>query len=335
MSAAPRAAPWAAGLLAVLVAAAGVWVLRVPVRLPASFGPENCRHVELVDGETGRRVVGVEDIALAPDGDVLILSALDRLDPARPQGELYAVSLPRLGAGQPVRARPLAKAHQGTFRPHGVALSPDGRRLAVVNHVTQGRGVVEVGPLWPGGWHPARRIGDPRFCRANDLVFTGDGGLLVTLDRADCRTSIRDLAGGTGRVALIRDGALTITRDGLDFPNGILPGWVAETRGARISGAGRAIALPGGPDNLSRAGQRIIAALRPNLVRTGLYITGWTAHAASRIVAIDPESGAVEVLYDDPGGVLFSGATVGILTDGRLVAGSVIDSGLLYCEAGT
>src|SRR5699024_10405945 len=82
----------------------------------------------------------------------------------------------------------------------------------------------EIGPLGSDSWQPERHITDPRLCRANDLDFTladdGAGALRVTLDRADCTTSLRDLAGGTGRVALIRETTLAIERAGLDFPNG-------------------------------------------------------------------------------------------------------------------
>src|SRR5690606_1386154 len=105
----------------------------------------------------------------------------------------------------------------------------------------------------------------------------------------------------------------------------------AETRGERLSGAEGVIPLPGGPDNLDMSEGRMIVALHPNLVRTGLYIQGWIPRVSSRIVAVDPESGALEVLYDDAEGEVFSGATGGGPAGDRLVAGSVQDTGLLYC----
>ena len=329
------------GVLAFLVPALAValtatWVMRAPAPLPARFALEDCRRVDLLDDESGRRIAGVEDLVLAQGGATLILSAQDRLDTTRPEGGLYAVGLFGLGAGQGVRAQPLAAPREGNFRPHGIAISPDGRRLAVVNHLSDVIGVVEIGPLGPDGWRADRRISDPRLCRANDLDFApaGDGveTLRVTIDRADCGTSIRDLAGDTGSVALIRGETMSIERTGLDFPNGILGGWVAETRGERLSGADGIIPLPGGPDNLKPSDGRIITALHPNLVRTGLYIHGWIPRVSSRIVSIDPGTGAVEILFDDPEGEVFSGATVGVLTGDRLIAGSVQDEGLLYCE---
>src|SRR5690606_39970259 len=129
------------GVMAALVPALAValtaaWVLRTPAQLPARFALEGCRRVDLIDNGTGRRIAGVEDLALAHDGATLVLSAQDRLDTTRPEGGLYAVSLFALGAGQGVRAQPLVAPREGDFRPHGIAISPDGRRLAVVNHVS-------------------------------------------------------------------------------------------------------------------------------------------------------------------------------------------------------
>jgi hypothetical protein len=329
----------AAALVPVLaVSLAGTWTLSPPAALPARFALGDCRHVHLVDAETGRRIDGAEDVVLAPDGATLILSAQDRLDTSGSEGGLYAVSLFALGGGGDVAAEPLfaPRGWPEPFRPHGIAISPDGQRLAVINHVADDGGVVEVGTLGPDGWRPDRRIADPRLCRANDLDFDGavQGAelLRVTLDRADCDTSLRDLAGGSGSVAMIRGEALAIERTGLDFPNGIEAGWVAETRAARLSGPEGTIPLPGGPDNLGLSEGRIVAALHTRLIRTGLYIRGWLPSSGSRIVAADPETGTVEVLFDDPEGTVFSGATVGVLAGDRLVAGSVRDSGLLYCE---
>jgi hypothetical protein len=330
----------AAALVPVLaVSLAGAWTLSPPVALPARFALGDCRQVHLVNAETGRRIAGAEDVVLAPDGATLILSAQDRLDTSPHEGGLYAVSLFALGGDGDVAAEPLLPPREWPepFRPHGIAISADGQRLAVINHVSEGKGVIEVGTLGPDGWRPERRIADPRFCRANDLDFGADGGaevLRVTLDRADCDTSLRDLAGGSGSVALIRGEALTIERTGLDFPNGIEGGWVAETRASRLSGPNGTISLPGGPDNLGLSEGRIVAALHTRLIRTGLYIHGWLPSAGSRIVAADPETGAVEVLFDDPEGAVFSGATVGVVAGDRLIAGSVRDSGLLYCESG-
>ena len=321
------------------VALAAIWVLGPPRPLAARFRQADCRHIVLVDAETGRDVTGAEDIVLAPDGDTLIFAAQDRLQPEGRDGGLYAVRLWSLGgADDHAPARPLLgpRAAVGPFRPHGIALSPDGTRLALVNRVAPGQAVIEVGTLGPDGWQSDRRIADPRLCRANDLEFDdapGPEALRVTIDRADCTTSLRDLVGGSGSIARIEGDGLVVERAGLNFPNGISGGWIAETRSQRLLGPAGSVRLPGGPDNIGTADGRLVAAVHPNLLRTGLYLAGWLDRLSSRIVAVEPRTGAVEVLYDDPEGAQFSGATVGVLAGDRLVAGSVRDAGLLYCEA--
>lgn len=322
----------------VLVIVLGL-LLRTPSALPARFAPENCRVVELAESDIHDAITGIEDLALTPEGDRLILSAFDRRDPSRPDGGLYSVSLAGLSGATRVTAKRLDPVRDRPFRPHGIALSADGRRLAVINHHSDGASSVEIGPLDAEGWTPDREIADPRFCRANDLIFIEDEegeALRVTIDRADCRASIRDLIGGTGRIALIRGNLVEIEREGLHFPNGITRAWVAETRAARLSNIARigdVIPLPGAPDNLDERDGRITAALHPHLLRTGLFIAGWLPRTGSRIVSIDPESHEIETLFDDPQGIIFSGATAAVFTHGRLIAGAARDSGLLLCEA--
>ena len=55
--------------------------------------------------------------------------------------------------------------------------------------------------------------------------------------------------------------------------------------------------------------------------------------APSRIIKANPQTGAVEILFDDPDGALFSAATVAVEWAGALIAGSVTDEGLLVCRA--
>ena len=170
-------------------------------------------------------------------------------------------SPPSSSPGGTATVRPLVVAREGTpFRPHGLALSPDGRRLALVNRIGPDEAVVEIGRLGPDGWTPDRQLRDPRLCRANDLDFAQPGGragagraagpsvgpsaatgdtLEITLDRADCKTSLRDLWGGTGSVLRARGSRLDPVRAGLAFSNGILAGHVAETRANRLRPPGR------------------------------------------------------------------------------------------------
>ena len=189
----------AAALAVVATAALPVWLLSSGERLAARFGSGDCRRVALIDPQTGWRIGGGEDLALTPDGATLIVSAHDRLDPARPDGGLYAVPVADLAVAEAIEARPLVDlaARSLPFRPHGIGLSADGTRLALVNRIAPHRAVVEIGTLDGAGWHGQSVVRDDRLCRANDLAFDADGeAVIVTIDRADCGNSLRDLAPG-------------------------------------------------------------------------------------------------------------------------------------------
>jgi hypothetical protein len=107
---------------------------------------------------------------------------------------------------------------------------------------------------------------------------------------------------------------------------------VAETRSNRLLRPdGSAVDLPGAPDNLTASTEGLVIALHPSLLRLWPYLAGWSEHAPTRI-ALVRDGGAVELLYDDPAGARFSAATTAVLADGRLIAGSVRDAGLLVCR---
>lgn len=327
------------GILAIAVAAglAALWELSPKSAVPARFDLSECRHLEFADPRTGEPVVGVEDLALALDGETLILSAHDRRDPAAPDGGLYALLLASVGDDGKVPVLRLDALREDglRFRPHGIAVDPDSGTLAVINRHADGVARVEVGQVGPGGWRPDWAIDADRLCRANDLDF-GAEGLFVTLDRSDCGMSLRDLLPGlgTGAVARLTPDAVLFELSGLSFPNGISAGAVAETRAHAIRWPnGNRLDLSGGPDNLSldeRGG--LIAAIHPSLARLFLMREGVFETAASRIIRITAGGGDIEILFDDPTGRTFSAATVGVMAGDRLVIGSATDSGVLLCE---
>jgi len=327
------------GLLAVLGLAA-VWLAWPVGALPARFGPEACRRLALVDAGTGATIRGVEDIAR--HGGALILSAHDRLAAGKGvsrTGGLYRLPLAALDAAGPVRVGRLGGT--GRLDPHGIAVAEN--RIAVIlrRHGPDGHVGTDVisARLSGARLSGAERLRDPALCAANDLAFDG-ARLLVTLDRRDCPgLSWRDMLRGSGGrlVAIGPGGVAAALRDGLAHANGVLSGGgglvIAETRAHRLRvSPGHGIDLPGGPDNLTRAPDgRILAALHPDLIRLALYRFGWTGRAPARIVAVAPQDGSVEVLFDDPAGAVFPAATVAVMAGGRLVAGSVRAAGLLVC----
>ncbi|MEO1001460.1 MAG: hypothetical protein AAFW69_12805, partial [Pseudomonadota bacterium] len=81
-----------------------------------------------------------------------------------------------------------------------------------------------------------------------------------------------------------------------------------------------------------RGEDRLPVALHPSLSRLALHRFGWMGRAPSRVVRV--EDGAVEVLFDDPRGRLYSAATVAAQQGDRLVIGSVTEDALLICGDG-
>ena len=317
-----------------------LWLLTPVDPVEARYLHSDCRRVALIDSATGATISGAEDLALLPDGDSLIVSAHDRRDAALPDGGLYRVSLWGIRDAERYEAENLIDALNRTdgFRPHGIAVSKDGGRLAVINRQPGGQAVIEIGDLRPTGWIASKRLTGTSLCRANDLNFVPSDveTLEITLDRQSCGTSISDLMPGstTGRTVLWDGGRLRLSRTDLSFPNGIVGPYIAETRKDRIlRPAGEPIRLPGGPDNLTREDSRtLLVAVHPGLRRLWLHLNGLWPGAPSRIARVDVLSSAVDVLFDDPSGELFSAATSAVFAKGMLIAGSVTDEGLLICE---
>jgi DNA-binding beta-propeller fold protein YncE len=319
-----------------------LWLFAPIDPVEARYQHSDCRRVTLIDAATGSAIRGTEDLALLPDGDSLIVSAHDRRDATQPDGGLYRVSLWGIRNANRYDAENLIDtlARTDSFRPHGIAVSKDGGRLAVINRQPEGQALIEIGDLRPNGWIASKRLTGTSLCRANDLNFvTGDVETLeITLDRKSCGISASDLMPGstTGRTVLWDGGRLHQSRADLAFPNGIAGPYIAETRKDRIlRPAGEPIRLPGGPDNLTREDSRtLLVAMHPGLRRLWLHLNGLWPTAPSRIARVDVLSSAVDVLFDDPSGELFSGATSAIFAKGMLIAGSVTDEGLLICQQG-
>lgn len=320
----------------------------------------------VVDPQSGQALRGVEDLAATRDGAWLLLSAYDRLAVETALSEarapspttlaaagLFWVRVADLDAGRAEATRALWRDETpGALLPHGLDLArvpEDGARLAVINRrfdpahpealtpeILVAALVAAETPGAPPRLALETRHRDPALCQANDVLWTG-ARLTVSLDVGHCGGV--DILFSSGRALEIApDGSQRLTAAGLAFANGLAlaPGdlAVAETRGDRLRlvMSEREVALPGGPDNLTVTDDgRILAALHPSLIRLALYRFGWRARAPSRIVAVEPASGAVTVLYDDPGGALFSGATAALQVGERLIMGSVRDEGLLLC----
>jgi hypothetical protein len=300
-------------VILVVVSLPVFWLFRPVSTLPARFALDDCGLVALTDTGSGQPITGVEDMALLPDGDTLILSAMDRLALSRrpsraPEGGLFEVSISRLAAGE-TWAVPVVRSGtvaSGLF-PHGIAVSDDGERLAFINRARDGKVSIIGGSLGREGFNIRTIRSEPEFCRANDLMFAGSEGmnLRVTLDRGDCGIAWDDLKPDTtsGRVISVNLASIAPPKTeetGLAFANGIAGMYVAETRAWRWLAA---------------------------------YRFGYQDTAPSRIVRVGLDR-RIEVLFDDTSGEVFSGASSAVLSGGVLVAGSMRDAGVLVCSKG-
>ncbi|WP_428409534.1 hypothetical protein [Hyphococcus sp.] len=324
----------------------------------------DCRRVALVDAESGERVRGAEDLALDAGQGRLFLSAYDRRAVEKsarkkrdmiPHGGVYAISLDTLfdPETEEVTVSSLAapKDFAGGLRPHGLSYDEENHELVFIN-----RTYVRDGRRWRMEPH-LQRIGAngemfvgapaPAHCAAND-VSAGTNSVVTSFDHASCGF-------GAGLENIFR-----LKRSGIADENGPLFTKAAFANGvARLDNGGIAMAatresailllepaedgfserarilLPGRPDNLTvSADGTIVAALHPSLSKLASARKLGFGRAPSRIVKALPESGAIEILFDDPEGDVFSAATAAVETEQGLVAGSVVDEGLLVCRKG-
>lgn len=324
---------------------------------------DQCVRVAVAAGG-GAPILGIEDVAVDRSQQRLLFTAYDRKAVQRavrnrafsiPEGGVYAAALSDVLDGDDTAAAislDSFRAAPGGLRPHGMLFDPVRREIAFVNRSYQkigGRWVltprIERGPADSVAFTPQSEAAP---CAANDIVDSGvGGGVLVTFDHGAC-----------GWKAMIED-ALALKRSGLAAPGGevVFDGVLYANGAARTNEGEIALAatreraivmlkqdatghmaaarhvLPGGPDNLSVAADgAIIAAVHPSLARLALHRKAGFARAPSRIVRIDPATGAVDILVDDLTGKTFSGATAAVEIDGALVLGSATDHGLLVCR---
>lgn len=328
---------------------------------PPRFALEQCARTTLIDRQSGREIVGAEDLDVDRAGGRLFISAYDRKAVERaakqrtaviPKGGLYVVSLDDLaGRNKEIRARSIVDSESvnGGLRPHGIAYDEATGDLTFVNrgyakYQRQWRLQAEVLTLASSGeWAAAH----PVKCSANDLTIL-DGRPLITLDHGGCGFSagMEDVL-GLKRARLVEAGGESVV-EGLGLANGVVavPGglvFVAATReralypitvGRNRAERHKAIPLGAAPDNLSLSDEgAIIAAVHPSLLAIGLQRRLGAGRSPSRIIEIVPETGDKALLFDDREASLISAATAAISTNGLLVIGSVVDAGIVVCRS--
>ncbi|MHA7872599.1 MAG: hypothetical protein ACX939_09645 [Hyphococcus sp.] len=332
---------------------------------PARYAGDECRRLTIIDERSGDHLRGVEDMALDVSTGRLFMSAYDRRAvekaarrkaPALPQGGVYAVSVDRLfdEEAEAVVAAPLVAPGEiaGGLRPHGLSYDAANQEIVFINRAYQklhGRWV-ETPHLQRIGANGEMFVGETQAapCSANDVLVTNQQ-ILTSFDHGACgwRATLED-------VFKLKRSGLASNHGGSVFDNAAFANGVTHTAEGLIALAATRenalvllkefsgkleqsarVSLPGGPDNLSISYDGgVVAATHPSLWRLALNRKLGIGTAPSRVVKVDPDTGAVEVLYDDPAGKQFSAATIAVETPAGLVAGSVTDRGVLVCRAG-
>ena len=328
----------------------------------AVYATGECRRVTLVDSESGKAIVGAEDLAYDAAMRRVLISAYDRRETERQasaraldieQGGIYAAPIDVLkgGASSVTLSSIVARDNvAGGLRPHGLSFDAARREITFVNRSYQ-----KIGRKWRmtprierAGADGAVFVGDggnPR-CSANDVVNMGDQ-TFVSFDHASCglRGGMEDLFASRDSGIDGLDGAGLF--DGAGHANGVVATAddrlaLAATRDKALLVLGadgdrfridKSISLPGGPDNLTKAtGGAIIAAVYPSLMAIGAQRKLGLGRSGSRIVRVDIETGAVTLLFNDPDATLFSAASAAIEEEGVLIIGSALDRGIVVCQ---
>ena len=148
----------------------------------AVYAHDQCHRLTLTDNKTGLTVLGAEDMAKLPGGDLLV-TAYDRRSTADngapPQGGIYIVPAKQLNQ-RAIKVSSLFDTMPGGLRPHGVdavALKNDFVKVAFVNRSYEQKGDTVISDpsiytfLLKGktAFAPQKVAGS--FCRANDLVL--------------------------------------------------------------------------------------------------------------------------------------------------------------------
>ncbi len=326
------------------------------------YSAKQCRRVAIIDATTGAATVGAEDLAYDASGGRVFISAYDRRKVEHEiannafeisQGGIYAAPLLALtGDDATITLASIVDRDSiaGGLRPHGVSFDPDSREIAFINRSYQ-----RINGKWAMTAQVERADADGAVyisssgaarCSANDLVTLG-AQTFVSFDHAHCgwRGGVEDIIGAKDSGIDTADGADIF--DGAGHANGVTVTdgnqlALAATRDQALlildsNGDGaqlvRKIPLPGAPDNLTTTKDgAVVAALHPSLLAIGLQRRLGLGRSGSRIVRVDPETGAITLLFDDPAAKLYSAATVALEIGEILVIGSVADRGLVVCK---
>lgn len=298
---------------------------------------------------------GVEDLALAREDSLLILSVDDRAARRDGKGELKGLYLIDL---RDLNFEPIALTDQVNFPfyPHGISLFRlDSARHGVmaINHV-DGKHSVEHFILSGKTLTHKKTISDPNFISPNDLVMVSPESFYYTNDHGSTSKLglfAEDYLGFKGANVGFYDGdKAEILAEEMGYANGIQfdPDrnllYVAATRGFMLKvyevdenwnlSLLEDIPAGTGVDNieLDEAGNLWIGA-HPNLLQFTSYAAGKAEKAPSEVIQItfSPNESEVKPLWSDLGDLL-SGSSVALPWGDYLFIGNVFDSKVLVLK---
>ena len=256
------------------------------------------------DAQTGKDIIGAEDLAVDQNRQRLIISAYDRRasekaarqrGPAGPNGGIYAAPLATLFAldrpAEPLALTALTSPDDfdGGLRPHGLSFNQQADVISFVNrsYIPKKSGRWKLSPMVKSigaQGEPILMKDTPTPCAANDVLIDGSS-LYSSFDHSACnwRAGLEDvfrlkrsgIAGSSGEALL----------SGVAFANGLAltPAGnilLAATRESAVLSLRKTqsalteemrFAMPGAPDNITinHQGAAIIAT-HPSLFRLAL-----------------------------------------------------------------
>lgn len=326
------------------------------------FALDECRRVAVMDADSGKTVIGAEDLAYDAATRRVLISAYDRRAAEREarsraddieQGGIYGASIDALKSGKTALTLESIVSRDtvaGGLRPHGISFDEERREIAFINRSYQRidhewRMTPRIERAGTDGAAFVGNGGDLR-CSANDVAVLG-GRTFVSFDHSACgwRGGLEDLF--ASRSSGLDTPEERDAFEGVRHANGVIATGetqlaLAATRdkallmldeGGGGFTVGKMFRLSGAPDNLTLSeGGKIVVALHPSLLAIGAQRRLGLGRAGSRIVSVDPESGETKLLFDDPRAQIFSAASAAIEQEGILVIGSALDHGIVVCK---
>lgn len=298
-----------------------------------------------------------EDIQIDRSRGIAYLSALDRrglVEGNDVQGDILQLDL-NDGSATPVSA---LAARPSDFRPHGMSLYRMGdgmQRLFVISHPAGGGHSIEIFEQVGGGpFQPVASIRHPLLLSPNAIVAVGPEQFYVANDKGATnvlqRASEFGLRRGMSKLVYFDGQDMRIVADGLKSAVGLgispdgLRLYAAETLGKRLAvyrrnaGTGelvfdKHVPIAGSPDNVNvdAEGEVWVAvhARLLDLVRN----FGDAGHASpTQIVRyVETDKRPLQTVYAQDGREISAGS-VGAVSNGTLLIGSITDRTVLRCR---